>query len=440
MRLPQFGIFAQGTVAHEFIEFDLRPGVDKAHAGRLITQLQQPQVAAGGVNLVIAFGADLWRLLAPDEAPASLGAFREILGLDGRRAPSTQHDVFVWISGSSSDVVFEHSRAAVTAIADVAAVATEQACFVHRDSRDLTGFIDGTENPPLLEAPLAALVPPGEPGAGGSHVLAMRWVHDLARFEALTQAEQEQVFGRTKPDSVELDEARKPANAHIARVEIEDERGDELEIYRRGVPYGTIAEHGIYFVAFAADRERFERMLARIFGLADGLRDRLTDFSRPVTGAFYFAPPLTLLGLKETPLHESEEILRKIPLFDRCSAQQLRFIASRVRAREYPTGATLCTQGQSADQFFVILNGSADVRRDGSILRTMGPGDFFGEIALIDEGARTATVVSSSPMRCLVIDSQQFRSILGQNADISVHILDAVTQRLRALLPHDTEP
>ncbi len=439
MRLPQFGIFSQGTVAHEFIEFDLRPEVDKAAAGRLITQLQQPQVAAGGVNLVIAFGADLWRQLAPDEAPASLGPFREIAGLDKRRAPATQHDVFVWISGSSSDVVFEHSRAAVSAISDVAVVATEQACFVHRDSRDLTGFIDGTKNPPLLEAPLAALVPPGEPGAGGSHVLAMRWVHDLARFETLSQAEQEQVFGRTKPDSVELDDERKPANAHIARVEILDDHGDELEIYRRGVPYGTIAEHGIYFVAFAADRERFDRMLARIFGLADGMRDRLTDFSRPVTGAMYFAPPLTLLGLKEIPLHESEEILRKIPLFDRCSAQQLRFIASRVRSREYPAGATLCKQGQGADEFFVIVDGSAQVRRDASILRTMGPGDFFGEIALIDEGPRTATVVSSSPMRCLVIESQQFRSVLGQNADIAVHILDAVTQRLRALLPHDSE-
>src|SRR6266571_9050672 len=104
MRLPQFGIFAQGTVAHEFIEFDLRADVDKAYAGRLITQLQQPAVSAGGVNLVLAFGSDLWRRLAPDETPAEVGAFREINGLDGHRAPATQHDVFVWISGSSSDV------------------------------------------------------------------------------------------------------------------------------------------------------------------------------------------------------------------------------------------------------------------------------------------------------------------------------------------------
>jgi putative iron-dependent peroxidase len=435
MRLPQFGIFAQGTVAHEFIEFDLRAGIDRAAAGRLITQLEQPPVAAGGVNLVLAFGADLWHLIAPDEVPAGLGGFREIAGIDRTRAPATQHDVFAWISGSSTDVVFEHSRAAVAAIADVAVMATEQRCFVHRDSRDLIGFIDGTKNPPLLEAPLAALVPPGEPGAGGSHVLVMRWIHDLAKFEVLPEADQERVIGRTKPDSVELDEEQKPETAHIARVEILDEHGDELQIYRRSVPYGTLAEHGLYFVAFAADRERFDRMLARMFGLADGQRDRLTDFSHPVTGALYFAPPLTLLGLKEEPLHEREEILRRISLFERCSAHELRFIASRAESREYPAGATLCEQGQTGDEFFVIVDGRADAKRDGSTLRSIGPGDFFGEIALIDKGPRTATVTATTPLRCFVIPSLQFRDVLGQNADTAVRILDAVTERLRALLP-----
>ena len=437
MRLPQFGIFAQGTNAHEFIEFDLRSDVDKAYAGRLISQLEQPAVSAGGVNLVVAFGPDLWRRVAPEDAPAGLSAFREIVGLDGRRAPATQHDVFVWINGSSSDVVFEHGRAAVAAVSEVATVAAEQACFVHRDSRDLLGFIDGTENPPLLEAPLAALVSPGEPGEGGSHVLVMRWIHDLAGFEKLSQVEQEQVFGRTKIDSVEFEDDKKPATAHIARVEIEDEYGDELEIYRRSVPYGTLAEHGLMFVAFSADRERYDRMLARIFGIADGQRDRLTDFSRPVSGAFYFAPPLALLGLKETPLHESEELLRQIPLFASCAAHELKSIASRARPREYPIGATLCTQGERGGEFFVIVEGQAEASRDGSFLRRLGPGDFFGEIALIDEGPRTATVISTTPLRCLAIASPQFRHVLGQNADIAVRILDAVTRRLRATATGD---
>ncbi len=297
MTFPQFGIFAQGTVAHEFLEFDLLPDVDLAAVGDALLELRVPAVSAGGVNLVLGFGADLWRALAPDEAPADLGPFRPLGAPGGHRAPAEQHDLWLWLNGSSRDVVFEHARAAASTLERVLTVATDQPAFVHRDSRDLTGFIDGTANPMLLEAPQAALVPEGRPGAGGSHVLAMRWVHDLVAFEALTIEEQENVFGRTKLDSIEFVGSRLPPTAHIARVQIDDPSGEEVQIYRRSVPYGTTREHGLLFVAFGADRDRFDRMLARMFGPNDdGLHDRLTDFSRPVSGAYYFAPSLTLLA------------------------------------------------------------------------------------------------------------------------------------------------
>jgi putative iron-dependent peroxidase len=173
--------------------------------------------------------------------------------------------------------------------------------FVHRDSRDLTGFIDGTANPMLLEAPAAALVPDDQRGAGGSHVIAIRWVHDLVAFDALPVADQERVFGRTKPDSVEFTGDALPTTAHIARVQIDDEAGGEIPIYRRSVPYGTVAEHGLQFLAFSADRARFDRMLARMFGTTgDGLHDRLLDFTRPVSGAYYFAPSLSTLARLST--------------------------------------------------------------------------------------------------------------------------------------------
>jgi putative iron-dependent peroxidase len=113
----------------------------------------------------------------------------------------------------------------------------------------------------------------------------MRWVHDLDAFHRLPIDEQERVIGRTKPLSIELSDDDKPADAHIARVEL----GDEFEIFRRSVPYGTVGEHGLYFVAFSADPSRYQRMLGRMFGL-DGPRDRLTDFSTPVSGGYYFAP------------------------------------------------------------------------------------------------------------------------------------------------------
>jgi putative iron-dependent peroxidase len=305
--VPQFGIFAQGTVAHAFVEWDLRPNVNLVEVASILGRLRGPSVSAGGVNLVLAFGADLWQLLAPSDIPAGLGPFQPIGRLGGHHAPANQHDLWLWINGSSQDVVFEHTRAAAMAIEAVAQVANEQTAFVHRDSRDLTGFIDGTANPPLLDAPMAALVPDGHPGAAGSHVLVMRWVHKLDAFEALPVGEQERVFGRTKAESIELADDVKPTTAHIARVEIEDEAGVELPIYRRSVPYGTVAEHGLYFVAFSADRSRFDTMLGRMFGTAgDGQHDRLTDFSRPVSGAFYYAPPLNLLAELASAAHGTE--------------------------------------------------------------------------------------------------------------------------------------
>ena len=297
MALPQFGIFAQGTIAHEFIEFDVRADVDLAHAAEAIGRLRAPAVSAGGVNLVLGFGPEFWRAVAPSETPADLAPFQPVGRVGGHHAPATQHDFWLWINGSSRDVVFEHARAAVLAIADVATVAADQPAFVHRDSRDLTGFIDGSANPALQEAPRAALIPDGQPGAGGSYVLAMRWVHDLDAFDALPIAEQERVIGRSKPESIEFEGAALPPTAHIARTQIENAAGDELPIYRRSVPYGTVAEHGLYFLAFSSDRSRFDRMLARMFGTSDdGLHDRLMDFSRAVSGAFYFAPSLSYLA------------------------------------------------------------------------------------------------------------------------------------------------
>jgi porphyrinogen peroxidase len=254
--------------------------------------LHEPAVTAGGLNLVLAFAPALWGRVSPDHAPGSMHEFRDVVGAQGRQVLSTQNDAWLWISGATDDIVFEHARAATLRLAPIAAVVAEHACFAQRDSRDLTGFIDGSANPPILDAASAALIPPGETGEGGSHVLTMRWVHDLDRFDALPLSEQEAVIGRTKVDSIELDSKHKPPTAHIARVE-----SDEIPIYRRSVSYGSTSARGLYFVAFSSDIMRFDRMLARMFGTAgDGLHDRLTDFSRPVSASYYFAPALSLLA------------------------------------------------------------------------------------------------------------------------------------------------
>jgi putative iron-dependent peroxidase len=292
MARPQPGIFAQGTRSHYHLEFDVRPDATDQQICAALHGLREPSVTAGGSNIVVGFGPTLWRRLQPDDAPAELADFAAVEG-DGRRAPATQHDLWVWSHGTGEDVELDVARAIVTVLMPVFELAAEQPCFVYLDSRDLTGFIDGTENPPVQEAFDVALVPDGETGEGGAFVITQKWVHDLEKFHAQSNEAQEGTIGRTKPDSIELDD--KPDTAHIARVVIE-ENGEELELYRRSTPYGRVGELGLYFVAFSADPARFTKMLHRMFGVSgDGLHDHLTDFTKPISGSFYFAPSLDAL-------------------------------------------------------------------------------------------------------------------------------------------------
>ena len=291
MPTPQPGIFAQGTRVHRLYEFDLRADADAARVRDALGDLRQPSVTAGGANIVVGFGPELWRRQSPALVPDPLPDFPTIPGV-----PVDQHDLWIWVHGTGDDLIFDIGRAVAALVAPVGDLVSETGGWVYRDSRDLTGFVDGTENPAVEEAFEVATLPDGVPGSGGSFAIVQRWVHDLAAFHALPVAEQEGVIGRTKPESVELADDVKPPTAHIARVVIEED-GAELEIYRRSVPYGTVDEHGLMFFAFSADPSRFEKMLRRMFGASDdGLTDRLTEFTRPVTGASYFVPSLEALG------------------------------------------------------------------------------------------------------------------------------------------------
>ncbi len=301
MATGQPGIFAQGTRSHYSVEFDLRPGAAISDVTAAVVQLREPTVTAGGLNLIIGFGADLWAQMAPAGGAApELRPFDAVQGIDGHHAPATQHDIWIWVHGTGEDVALDSARACAAVLAPVAEIALEQPCFVYKDSRDMTGFVDGTENPLIEEAPGVALIADGEVGAGGSYVITQRWIHDLEKFHASSVMEQELTIGRTKPDSVELDDDVKPPTAHIARVVIEED-GEELEIYRRSTPYGTVGEHGLYFIGFSAELSKFDKMLDRMFGVSDGVRDHLTDFTRAVSGSYYFAPSLeALIALAES--------------------------------------------------------------------------------------------------------------------------------------------
>ena len=128
------------------------------------------------------------------------------------------------------------------------------------------------------------------------------------------------------------------------------------------------------------------------------------------------------------------DMLKAVPLFADCDEKQLDFIATQVDEVDFVAGRDLCGEGAAGGEFFVILSGTAEVRRQGRHLRELGPGDFFGEIALLDGGPRTATVTALSEMKCLVLSRGQFHNVIRQNALIAVSVLQTLGERLRSLL------
>jgi porphyrinogen peroxidase len=285
MSTPQSGLFALGTASHAYLEFDSRRSEAPVELVGAVAALREPRTTIGGVNLVVGFRPELWRELVPEETPRELEGFnRDIVGPDGYTMPATQHDAVLWISGSAYDVVFDMAREAIAALEGAASLAEETSSWPYRHDRDLTGFIDGSENPSLIEAPEFAVIPDGIPGAGGTILLLQKWSHDADAWEALPVARQEQVIGRTKDESVELDD--KPAESHVARTD-QDEFG---KIFRRNMPYGTVTDHGTMFVGFSAQQRPLTAMLENMAGLTDGIRDELTVYTTALTGAYYFVP------------------------------------------------------------------------------------------------------------------------------------------------------
>lgn len=256
MSLPQGGIFALGTVSHAYLEFDVSDGRKERNLVAAISSFREPRTTMGGVNLVAGFRPELWREAVPDDAPAAVVGFNEdLIGIDGFAMPATQHDAVLWLSGSAYDVIFEVARKAIAELQGLADVVEETSSWPYRHDRDLTGFIDGTENPTLIDAPELVLVPEGNPGAGDTILLLQNWAHAAAAWESLSVVQQERVIGRAKIDSVELED--KAPDSHVASTD-QDRFG---KIFRRNMPYGTVTDHGTMFVGFSSEQRQLSTML-----------------------------------------------------------------------------------------------------------------------------------------------------------------------------------
>ena len=298
MSHSQSGILADHSRFGIFIEAKMQGSLDELKVGcqRFIDSLQalQLQYSADRLGAVVAFGSDLWKQLSTVESAPELKPFRPLgKGL----APATQRDMLIHIQSQRHDINFSLAQAALKAFGGCIKVEEEVHGFRWVEERDLSGFIDGTENPKGEEIEEVTLIPEGI-DMGGSYILVQRYEHNLDKWARFSEQEQEKMIGRTKKESVELDEEVRGPTSHVSRVALDEGEG-ELSIMRHSLPYGTASgPHGLFFIAYCGRLYNIEQQLLSMFGELDGKHDDLLRMSKPVTGSYYFAPSLdTLLAL-----------------------------------------------------------------------------------------------------------------------------------------------
>lgn len=290
-----------------YIHMSREKGADLSLIKKAISEFRQ-ECAKNNVAVLVAFGPTLLADLTSD-VPDDFQPYQTFKSIDGsgKEAKGTQEEMLLWFYGERKDQLWKASFDCREKLKGHMRVARETQTFIYGDSLDMTGFADGTGNPSPAEMDAeVAIVPPGLKGAGGSFLIAQRWVHDLSSFNKLSVPEQEKVFGRTKDGSVKLQAL--PAQSHVAKMDYrhgpnaDDSKAKRDEITRRSTPYAHPAPKeggdgvtGLYFIGFCKTQKPLRDRMNGMYGIDGTPRDRLTDFSNPASGSFYFAPSLDLL-------------------------------------------------------------------------------------------------------------------------------------------------
>jgi putative iron-dependent peroxidase len=282
---PQPGILAEVPVFARYLTFRIAPGSAPASVLERVSALSVDDglVVGLGASLIGHCGGNVPGLR---DAPALSGA--------GVSAPSTPAALWVWLRGSGpscdSGELLHRERTLRAQLAPVLLPLESIVSGRYGSGRDLTGYEDGTENPTGDDAMQAAIVSAAGAGLSGSSFVAVqKWQHDLDAFFAQSPEECDLTFGRRLSDNEEIETA--PASAHVKRTAQEDFDPPAF-VVRRSMPWTGEHGAGLVFVAFGHSFDAFERLLHRMLGLDDGVVDSLFRFTRPVSGAFFWCPPL----------------------------------------------------------------------------------------------------------------------------------------------------
>jgi putative iron-dependent peroxidase len=244
---------------------------------------------------VVAIGASYWNELYPDKYPEGLKPF-PAMSCDDRQMPGSPFDLYIQLRSDRQDVNYIASKRVMNLFGETVDLVEQVPCFRYLDGRDLTGFVDGTENPKGRKRREVALTSNMGVFDSGSFVHVQRYRHHLKVWERLPTQEQELIIGRTKMDDVEFEKDEMPNTAHVKRANVKDENGNGRELMRQSMPYGDLSQQGLLFVSYCANPDNFETILKNmVFGNDDGDYDHLLNYTSAETGAAFFAPSIEFL-------------------------------------------------------------------------------------------------------------------------------------------------
>jgi putative iron-dependent peroxidase len=276
---PQPGILAPLPAQARYLTFSLIDETRVREALRALReQIEDSAVVGLSESLVESLDANV----------PGLKPFPSLAG-PGIEIPASPGSLWIWLRDENrGDLI--HATRRLSALLGNAFELTQVIDGFSHGGRDLTGYEDGTENPKGDEAVAAALVAQRGSGLNGSsYVAVQQWLHDLKRFDAIPAHDQDNSVGRRRSDNEELEDA--PESAHVKRT-AQESFSPEAFVWRRSMPWASETRHGLVFVAFGHSFDAFEAQLKRMTGLEDGIVDALFNFTKPITGNYFWCPPL----------------------------------------------------------------------------------------------------------------------------------------------------
>ena len=302
MAREQFGICAEANLHGDYLLFNVLDGQNdylRQALSRLPALLDKYADRFSEANLtgVFAVGASYWDEFFDKAKPKHLKPF-PVMSCEDRTAPSNNYDLYIEIRSDRSDVNHIVSSKVCALLNDSVELIEQVRAFRFLDGRDLTGFVDGTENPKGLHRRKVALINEIDDPLfeGGSYLHIQRYKHNLNLWNTLEVKDQEDVFSRTKIDNEEYSSENKLPTSHIKRTAMKDANGNNLEILRQSMPYGDIKTQGLFFVSYCHSPKPFEAMLkSMVYGDEGGNFDHMLKYTQAETGAAFFVPSLSFL-------------------------------------------------------------------------------------------------------------------------------------------------